>query len=263
MSVRKCNHREGAHRPLGGNMIATYSEICTEIWKHFKFNDISFVISCIFYRKGFLFLLVKIIRWSLKEKSLHFAFRYESKESNITRLGLPERKKEYLSWPAVSHISNLIVCPSTTIVFVWKSTPRVDRTLVSNFPLQRRITKLVFPTAESPASTSLYTWTGSPCWLSWLPSLGDKLGSLLGCCWCIEGNVGFISGAATWPNGSFASPAYTQNAKRAVQWENAVQCCRYLYKPLMKQKFSNSHYAWLREYLGVVRNNRQRNEPAQ
>ena len=44
---------------------------------------------------------------------------------------------------------------STLIVFTWKSTPRVELRLDMNTPLVIRLMKEVFPTAASPANTTL------------------------------------------------------------------------------------------------------------
>ena len=111
----------------------------------------------------------------------------------------------YLSWPAVSHNCNATMLPSTSSVFVWKSTPRVEWRFLMNVLLQSRKMKLDLPTAASPHNTTLKTrsgvtdrWKkekktihGKCCWRKWewiVWSRGRgwerKLRGLQGDCWC-------------------------------------------------------------------------------
>ena len=61
----------------------------------------------------------------------------------------------YLSWPAVSQISNLTVVSSRQTVWVRKAAPMVLSWYSWNWPLTKRSTRLDLPTADSPRSTSL------------------------------------------------------------------------------------------------------------
>lgn len=64
------------------------------------------------------------------------------------------------SCPAVSQSWMAIRFPSNSNCLFWKSTPNVELMFETNLFLQRRMIKVLFPTAASPQKTTLYIRLG-------------------------------------------------------------------------------------------------------